>query len=319
MNHMIQVVHPYFLLLLLLLPALAILFSWADRKRVSALERFSNSGVRAGDVDTPRRRRKRACIVASTLCLIVALCQPVWTRSSNAPAGDTGDVVFVLDVSRSMLSTDVAPTRLARAKSIVSGLAQKLQGERMALIVFAGIPAVQCPLSIDKAFFDAMLERSTPNSVARGGTRIGDAIQFALESVFDDVVRTRRQLVLLTDGGDQDSLPALVAKTASSRGIGLLVIGVGDARNGAWVPTSESDSTPVVYRGEQVRTKQEEGTLRGIAAAGSGTYLDAGINAFDSSRVYDQYIARARAFSIRGNRAVRRSLAGTFRDRPTHW
>jgi Ca-activated chloride channel homolog len=305
---MIHFVHPYLLLLLVLTPALVILFAWADRKRVLALERFSNSGVRAGDVDTLRRRRKRACLLTSTFCLIVALSQPVWTRSTDPSSGDTGDVVFVLDVSRSMLSTDVAPTRLARAKSIVSGLAQKLEGERRALVVFAGIPAVQCPLTIDKAFFDATLERSTPNSVARGGTRIGDAIQFALQSVFDDVVRTRRQLVILTDGGDQDSLPALAAKTASTRGIGLLVIGIGDDRSGAFVPTSESDSTPVVYRGEQVRTKQEEGTLRGIAEAGSGTYLDAELKGFDSSRIYHQYIARAP-----------RSRFGEIEQSAAHW
>jgi Ca-activated chloride channel homolog len=306
---MIHFVHPKLLLLLLLTPALVALFAWADRKRRLALARFAPSRRgQANPVDASRRRRKRGCILIATLCLIVALSQPVWTRASKDSIGDTGDVVFLLDVSRSMLSSDVAPTRLAVAKSIVSGIGQKLRSERMALVAFAGVPAVQCPLTIDKAFFEATLERSSRDSVARGGTKIGDAIQLALDSVFDDVVRARKLLVIVTDGGDQDSLPALAAKTAAARGIGLLVIGIGESRAGALVPTSESDPTPIVYNGEQVRTKLEGETLRVIAAAGSGTYLEAGVDKLDAGKIYDQYIGGAR-----------RSRFGEIEQSAAHW
>jgi Ca-activated chloride channel homolog len=306
---MIHFVHPNLLLLLLLTPALAGLFAWADRKRRLALERFAPSRTgRANEVDASRRTRKRLCILIATLCLIIALSQPVWTRASKDSVGDTGDVVFLLDVSRSMLSADIAPTRLARAKSIVGGVAQKLRRERMALVAFAGVPAVQCPLTIDKAFFEATLERSSGDSVARGGTKIGDAIQLALAAVFDDVVRARKLLVIVTDGGDQDSLPALAAKAAAARGIGLLVVGIGEQRAGALVPTSESDPTPIVYNGEQVRTKLERETLRAIAAAGSGTYLEPGIDKLDAGQVYDRYIGGAT-----------RSRFGEIEQSAAHW
>jgi uncharacterized protein YegL len=277
------------LLLLLMTPAIAALFSWGDRKRQLAMSRFTASGQTQADMS--RRRWKRRCVLAAAVSLILALSRPVWTRSSGAPPENTGDVVFLLDVSRSMLSDDARPTRLARAKSIIRDLARQFQGERMALVAFAGVPAVQCPLTIDTAFFEAMLERASPDSVARGGTRIGDAIHFSLDSVFDDVVRPRKQLVILTDGGDQDSFPALAAQAVSTRGIRLLVIGIGDEENGALVPASETDPTPILYHGEQVRTKLEEGTLRAIAAAGSGVYLDVGTGPLDGSGIYRQFIA----------------------------
>lgn len=296
---MIRVAHPYMLLLLLATPAFIALFSWADRKRQFALARFlpSDRSQAGATVDVSRRRWKRICILAAIFSLILSLSRPVWRRVSGAPPENTGDVVFLLDVSRSMLSADVVPTRLGRAKSIIGDLAGKLHGERMALVAFAGVPAIQCPLTIDKAFFDAMLERAAPDSVARGGTRIGDAIQFSLDSVFDDVMRARKQLVILTDGGDQGSFPVSAAQTALTKGIQLLVIGIGDEENGALVPTSESDPTPILYRGEQVRTKLDQGLLRAMAT-GSGIYLNAGVNPLDTSGIYRQFIApsaRARA------------------------
>jgi Ca-activated chloride channel homolog len=285
----IRLAHPYMLLVLVVTPAFTAMFSWADRKRHLAMERFAASG--RTQIDLSRRRWKRICVLGAVVSLILALSQPVWTRSSGAPLENTGDVVFLLDVSRSMLSADALPTRLTRAKSIIGGLAGELRGERMALVAFAGVPAVQCPLTIDEAFFNSMLERASPDSVARGGTRIGDAIQFSLDSVIDNVVRARKQLVIVTDGGDQDSLPVLAAQTALARGIQLLVIGIGDEENGAPVPTSELDPTPILYRGEQVRTKLEQGLLRTMAAEGSGVYLNGGASTFDASAVYRQFIA----------------------------
>ena len=287
---MIRLAHPYMLLLLLALPAFTAMFSRADRKRRLALERFAASG--RTQIDVAHRRWKRICVLAAVVSLILALSRPMWMESSNAPHENTGDVVFLLDVSRSMLSADAAPTRLGRAKSIIGDLVGKLHGERMALVAFAGVPAIQCPLTIDREFFDAMLERAAPDSVARGGTRIGDAIQFSLDSVFDDVVRARKQLVILTDGGDQDSFPVPAAQTALTKGIQLLVIGIGDDENGALVPTSELDPTPILYHGEQVRTKLDDGLLRAMAA-GSGVYLNAGANMLNATGIYQQFIARS--------------------------
>jgi Ca-activated chloride channel family protein len=240
-------------------------------------------------VDIPRRKYKRICILAAAISLILALAKPVWKGSTVPLDQNGGDVVFLLDVSRSMLSADVLPTRLARAKALIAGLIRNMHGQRIALVVFAGVPSVQCPLTIDEAFFQMMLENASPESVARGGTRIGDAVQFSLDSAFDGVARARKQLVVVTDGGDQGSAPTAAVRSAIGRGIGLLVIGVGDEKTGALVPVSESDPTPVLYHGAQVRTRLEANFLREIAVAGAGSYVTDG----ESAAIYRQFMTGA--------------------------
>lgn len=291
--HMMHFAHPYALLWLAAIPVFAATFAWGDRKRASAAARFSSSASR--QVNMARRRYKRICILAAAACLIVALSKPVWKGSAVPLDGKGGDVVFLLDVSRSMLSTDVSPSRLARAKAIIAGLTRQMRGQRIALVVFAGVPSVQCPLTIDDAFFQTLLENASPESVARGGTRIGDAIQFSLDSVFDGVVRARKQLIIVTDGGDQDSVPTIAAQSAIRLGIGLLIVGVGDEKAGALVPVSDSDPTPMLYRGQQVRTRLEQSLLEAIAVAGAGNYVTAGTSESAAAAIYQQFMAIAPA------------------------
>jgi Ca-activated chloride channel family protein len=288
---MIHLSHPYVLLWLAVVPALVVTFAWGDRRRASAGARFSSSA--ASQVNSARRRFKRICILTAAVVLILALSKPVREGSARPLDAKSGDVVFLLDVSRSMLSADVLPTRLARAKAVIAGLTQQMHGQRLALVAFAGVPSVQCPLTIDEAFFQVMLEHASPESVARGGTRIGDAIQFSLDSVFDEVARGRKQLVIVTDGGDQDSDPTIAAQPAKTHGVGLLIIGVGDETTGALVPVSESDRTPLLYRGAPVRTRLEPGMLQAVAEAGAGKYLPAGTRDSDVAAIYQQLMAGA--------------------------
>jgi len=177
----------------------------------------------------------------------------------------------------------------------------------VALVTFAGNSAVQCPLTLDYAYFRARLESAAPDSVTRGGTFIGDAISFAVQTAFDDVERGNKALVLLTDGGeqptqagDQHTEPLAAAATAWLRGIRLVTVGVGDPQRGALVPDSESDRTPFLYRGQPVETKLEENGLRKVAAANlGGAYLESGL---DAGSVYRQLLA-ARGKAQTGNTA----------------
>jgi Ca-activated chloride channel family protein len=285
---MTHLAHPYALLWLAAIPVIAAVFAWGDRKRASAVARFSSSASR--QVNMARRRYKRICILVAAVCLILALSKPVWKGSSVAQDEKGGDVVFLLDVSRSMLSTDVLPSRLAQAKTIIARLARQVHDQRIALVVFAGVPSVQCPLTIDEAFFHTLLDNASPESVARGGTRIGDAMRFSLDSVFDSAVRGRKQLIIVSDGGDQDTVPIAAAQSAIRLGIGLLVVGVGDEKTGALVPVSESDPTPMLYRGQPVRTRLERSLLEAIAVAGAGTYVPA---ESDAAAIYRQFMAIA--------------------------
>jgi Ca-activated chloride channel homolog len=282
--------HPLALALLLVAPALAAMFRYGDTRRRSALTKF---GARTA----PHRKRtaKRAMVIAAAALIVLAIARPVQSAAS-APSA-TGDVVFLLDVSRSMLSRDippdVAPNRLRRARQIVGVISTQIvsqpAGRRLGLIAFAGNAAVLCPLTIDLDYFRETLEAASPDSVTRGGSRIGDAMRFALNNGFDDVHRGSKDLVILTDGGDQDSGPQQAALALARSGIRLTVIGIGDPNRAIEVPLSENDNLPFIYNGAAVLTRLESAELRAIG----GAYWEA--RAFDTAAVLRRLTARSGA------------------------
>jgi Ca-activated chloride channel family protein len=195
-------------------------------------------------------------------------------------------MVFLLDVSRSMLAADALPNRLARAKAVIGQLAAQARGDRLGLVAFAGSQAVACPLTVDHSFFREMLDEASPASVARGGTLLGDAISFALERAFDDVKRDSRTLVIVSDGEDHDSAPEEAARAAAGARIRMVSIGIGSL-GGAQVPTSATDSTPFQYQGATVISRLDPSALRRL-----GNYVD-GNTALDAAAVYARWIGRA--------------------------
>ncbi|HEY3739450.1 MAG TPA: VWA domain-containing protein [Bryobacteraceae bacterium] len=264
----IHFAHPGSLLLLAALPILFLLIRRGVGLRRVALRRFG--------VDTTAARLGlwgRAICLAAMLCLVLGLAEP-FSAGTAKEMGDGGEIVFLLDVSRSMLSDDVRPSRLERAKQAIAEFVNQRPGERVALIAFAGTQSVECPLTNDIAFFQEMLKRSGPGSVSRGGTRIGDAMQFTLRSAFDDLVEDRKRLVLVTDGGEQDRDPWAMTDELERRKVQLLIAGVGSELQDSVVPVSISDRTPLLYHGETVRTHLESAELRKMAQTAGGEYRD---------------------------------------------
>lgn len=278
---------PFALLLLPAVPVLLLIWRYGDSRRRAALLRFAPAAAeRSGAAGNSLKRR---LVLAAAIALVLALARPQWIgEGARVSARRTGDIVFLLDVSRSMLAGDVAPDRLAHARRLIADLAGQLQGERVALVAFAGNSAIQCPLTLDYAYFRERLDLVSTDSVTRGGTRLGDAINFAAQTAFDDVERGAKSLVILTDGGDQESAPAAAAAAVSMRGIRLVIVGIGDENRGALVPTSESDRMPLLYRGQPVETKLDAASLRALAAANRGAYVDSGLNA---TLIYRQWLS----------------------------
>jgi Ca-activated chloride channel family protein len=285
--------HPLALALLAAAPALAAIFRYGDTRRREALAKF-------GARPAPHRKRpaKRALVIAAVALMVLAIARPV-ELAATAPSS-TGDVVFLLDVSRSMISRDATPDRLRRAKQIVGDIAGRIAaqtaaqvatqpaGQRVGLIAFAGNAAVLCPLTIDLDYFRETLDAASRDSVTRGGSRIGEALRFALNNGFDDVRRGSKDLVLLTDGGDQDSGPQQAAQALARNGIRLTVIGVGNPDRGIEVPLSENGNLPFLYNGAPVLTRLESGELRAIG----GAYWEAN-RAFDTAAVVRRLAARS--------------------------
>jgi Ca-activated chloride channel family protein len=289
---MIRFAQPMALLLLIVAPALAALFRYGDTRRRAALAHFGTLD-QSGPAPNRKRTAKRSLIIAAAVLTAVAIARPV-KRNAASPSG-SGDVVFLLDVSRSMLSRDAMPNRLRRAKQIAADIAARVAGhiglqpggQRLGLIAFAGNAAVLCPLTIDQDYFREMLDGASSESVTRGGSRIGDALRFALSNGFDDVRRGSKDLILLTDGGDQDSQAPQAAQALVRAGIRLTVIGVGDPEQATEVPVSETDPLPFFYNGSPVMTRLESAELRAVG----GAYWEGG-GAFDAVAVVRRIAAR---------------------------
>jgi Ca-activated chloride channel family protein len=276
--------HPAGLLLLLLIPLLALVWAYGDRRRRVALSRWTTNPASKPPL------LKRALEFAAVAAIAVAVADPT-TQPLGPPRAPRGsaDIVFLLDVSRSMLATDITPNRLARAKAIIRDLADQDRGNRIALVAFAGGQSVECPLTVDHAFFGEALKDASPDSVRRGGTRIGDAIHFALDRVFDDMKRERRTLVVLSDGEDHDSQPDNAAADAERAKVHVVSIGVAEL-SGAVVPASATDPTPYRYRGEEVRSRLDAGVLTSIALGGA--YLS-GNERLDAAAIHQRWLAPA--------------------------
>ena len=288
-----------------MLPVLAALMLYAARRRRRALLRFVEAGLlaRSGGhalADPARRVLRAALLLAALGCLIVALARPAWDQVQEEVVQRGRDVVFLLDVSRSMLAQDLPPNRLERAKLAIRDTVDQLQGDRVALAVFAGSTIVKCPLTLDYGFFRMALADVSPYSVSRGGTLIGDGIRKVISDVFDQQRSNYRDIVLITDGEDHESFPVEAAAQAGEQGVRLIAIGLGDERVGQRIPVvrdqagAAAPKTFLQHRGQEVWSRLDAATLREMAdATPGGVYLNVATGAVDLGEVYLRLIASA--------------------------
>lgn len=287
------------LYLLWVIPLLAAILLYAAHKRRQALERFAEPALLAHistTVSAVRRRWKAVLLLAAFAFAVVALARPAWNPVAQEVQRKGRDVVFLLDVSKSMLAEDLAPNRLERAKLLILDSVEKLRGDRVALVVFAGTAVVKCPLTHDYGFLRMALEEVSPGSVTRGGTLIGDAIRAAIEQVFDNQERDFRDVVLITDGEDHESFPVEAARKLGELGVRLIAIGLGDENQGKRIPITGADGrrTFLKYNGQEVWSKLDADSLRTMVdATPGGRYLNVATGTIDLGDVYVKLIASA--------------------------
>ena len=290
---------PHMFLLLWGLPVVLFFYLFASYRRKQALRAFADSEILArisSSVNMPQRRRKTALTMIALAVTMFALTRPGWNPKPQRIVRRGRDVVFAVDVSRSMLAEDLAPNRLARAKLSILDSLERLGGDRVALVVFAGTAAVKCPLTLDYGFFRSMVDAVSADSVSRGGTLIGDAIRLVSEDVFDDRERRYKDIILITDGEDHDSFPIDAAKQAGERGIRLLAVGLGDEDMGRRVPIVDEQGrrTFLKYEGEEVWTRLDGDTLRKMVnATPGGRYINVATGSIDLGDIYVELIGSA--------------------------
>ena len=205
--------------LLLLVPVLIVFLIWAFRARRKALDRFAAPPLGetlASSVNRMARRWKAAFLVGAVLFAVVALAAPRWGWEWRQVKNRGTDIFVLFDLSKSMLTEDIRPNRLTQAKFAVEDLLNKLEGDRVGLIGFAGTAFVQCPLTVDYEAFRLTLKDASPTIMPRGGTAIGLAIQTALRA-FEASEGRDHVIVLITDGGDNPNFPIIARRKRNTR------------------------------------------------------------------------------------------------------
>ncbi len=283
--------------LLWLMPGLIALFWYAAVQRKKKLAQFIRPAAQARFIPWRWRERRgwaAVLFITALILLVVALARPAWNMRETTVKRAGRDVVFLLDVSRSMLARDLKPNRLERAKLAIADCVERLEGDRVALVVFAGTSAIKCPLTMDYGFFRMMLDSVSIDSAGQGGTMIGDAVRAVMSEVFDSQEKEFKDIILITDGGDQDSFPVQAAEAAGKQEIRLLVIGLGDENEGERIPITREDGSTafLTYKGREVWTRLDGDTLRQMAlATPGGRYLPVATGTIDLGDVYQDIIA----------------------------
>lgn len=271
---------PERLWLLLLLPALAFLFAWSQRRSRALVEKIVAPRLLlqlAGSV-SPFRRNLRAGLLLASLALgIVALAMPRLGFIERESKQKGRDVIVAIDTSRSMLATDVAPDRLKRAKLFTQDLVRLLQGDRVGLIAFAGSAFLQAPLTLDYSAVTNSLEELDTNIIPKGGTNLAAAIGAAREA-FGKAEGQTRALVILTDGEELDADGIAAAKQAAQEGIRIFTVGIGSPE-GSLISIRTEDGRQDFVRdssGKPVNSKLDAPRLKEISSATGGFYVPIG-------------------------------------------
>jgi Ca-activated chloride channel homolog len=209
------------------------------------------------------------------LCIIIAAMNPqVGSRLEEAKREGV-DIIVAIDVSRSMMAEDIKPNRLERAKMSVSRLIDRLEGDRIGIVVFAGSAITQVPLTSDHHAARMMLRTISTNSMAAQGTAIGSAIQRAVMS-FSDEDLTNKVLIILSDGENHMDDPLQASREARQKGLTIHTVGIGTS-GGAPIPVYRDGQLSGFFRdsqGNTVVSRYDEASLRQIAQHGGGVFRE---------------------------------------------
>lgn len=269
---------PALLHFLWLLPLVVALFWWAETRRRALIGRIVAPKLRAllaGNTSPLRRWFRMACVLGALGFLIITMAGPRLGYDTLEVPHRGRDVIIAMDVSRSMLATDVAPNRLDRSKLLAEDLIDELSSDRVGLIAFAGSAFLQAPLTLDHGAVLAALDEMDTTVIPKGGSNIAAAIRMA-EEAFGKAEGFSRALVIISDGEELDADGVAAAKQAAAAGIRIFTVGVGSAE-GSEIQLESGDFVRDPA-GKVVRSRLDEGRMKQIAEATGGFYtpLDEG-------------------------------------------
>lgn len=207
--------------------------------------------------------------------IVIALVNPKIGTKLETVRSEGVDIVFAVDVSKSMLAEDVAPNRLDKAKQLVTQIINNLVSDRVGIIAYAGRAFPQLPITTDYAAAKMFLQSMNTDMLSSQGTAINEAIKLAT-TYFDDEEQTNRILIIISDGEDHSNVAIDAAEEAAAQGIRIFTIGVGDVKGGP-IPIKRN-GVVLNYKkdseGETVITRLDEETLKNIAKSANGAYIN---------------------------------------------
>ena len=266
------------------------------KKLLSLFGKFELIKVFSENIDYSIYTKKAILLILIIFLIFLSLSRPQWGTKIHKIERRGLNIIVLLDVSKSMLATDMVPNRLEKAKYEIANFIDNLKGDRIGIVIFAGEAFLQCPLTIDYGACKMLLNIVDTDSIPKPGTDIGGAIEYAMKT-FPESDKKNKVMILLTDGEDHIGDALNSAEKAKKEGIIIYTIGVG-TENGELIPIRDEQGRIVGYKkdkeGNPVLSKLDEVTLQKIALITKGKYYRATSGEIELKKVYDDILKMER-------------------------
>ena len=275
---MYQLEEKIYFYLMLTIPVLVLLFIVLLLWKKSVQKKFSDNSLLtrlSPDKSTFKPVLKLVVLCLAIACLAVALVNPKIGTKLETVKREGVDIVFAIDVSKSMLAEDIAPNRLEKAKRVVSEIINNLASDRIGIIAYAGQAYPQLPITTDYGSAKMFLQSMNTDMLSSQGTAIDQAITLAT-TYYNDDEQTNRVLFIISDGEDHSEGAVKAVEDALDEGIKIFTVGIGTTKGGP-IPikiNNITDSYKKDQNGDMVITKLNDEVLAGIAKKGNGTYIN---------------------------------------------
>ncbi len=266
--------HVEYLYLLILIPVFAGLFLFALNKKKAAASKIGDAGlvkILTAGFNKSAYLLKFLLILSAATLIIISLANLRKATGSEKVNRNGIDVMIALDVSKSMLASDIKPDRLSRAKQVLSRLVDKLGNDRVGIVVFAGKSYLQMPLTGDHSAAKMYLSAATTETVPTQGTVIGDALKRCFAS-FNANEKKYKAVVLISDGEDHDEAATKIAGQMAQEGVIIYTVGIGSPQ-GSVIIDAATSQVKTDNEGNAVISKLNETVLRDVAEKGNGKYI----------------------------------------------
>ena len=283
---MFRFANPHLLWLLAVVPVMIIIFVILIRLRHRNLQRFGNAAIVQSllrDVSLWRVYTKFILFTIAYMVLVFAASRPQFGSKMSGEKSEGVEMMFVVDVSNSMMAEDFTPNRLDRTRYAIDKLFSQMKQDRVGMVIFAGEAKVQLPITTDYRMARNFTKRLSPSLVQVQGTDVSDAIDLASLS-FSQREGVGKVMIIITDGEAHDSDALEAAKRASQRGVAIFTIGIGSPEG---APIQIGGEFIKDEKGEMVVSRLNEQLLQQIAEVGNGAYVRASNAEFGLSEIVD--------------------------------